>query len=197
MGGTKSTERTDSNQQTTVQPTAEQTELDRLRLEREKVLDPFITDVGVQGLDLSKRLLSGDDLPGFLGGLPAGISPSVTSQIVQDSLKDVRTGLQSSGLLDSGVRAELEARTAADIRTQSEQFNLQNLGQLLNLAVGGQAQPLAGPLGFGSQLSQSLSGLRGSTTRGNVNTVTRNPFLTGGDIVSGFGTGIGAFGALR
>ncbi len=204
MGGSKSSGQSSgsSQQTTTVTPTAEETELNRLRLEREKKLDPSILKAQQQGLDLSSILLTGGrnaSLPGFLADLPGGISSDVTQDIVNRSLGDVRAGLQTGGLLDSGVRKELEARTAADIRTQSAQFNLQNLQQLLNLAVGGQAAPLQSPLGFGSVLSQSLAGLRSTNTSGNFNqrTQTVNPFLTGSNIMQGIGTGIGAFGALR
>lgn len=204
MGGSKSSGQSSgsSQQTTTVTPTAEETELNRLRLEREKSLDPSIRRAQQQGLDLSSLLLTGGSggrgLPGFLQPLPGGISESVTQDIVNQALGDVRAGLQTGGLLDSGVRQELEARTAADIRTQSAQFNLQNLQQLLNLAVGGQAVPLQSPLGFGSLLSQSLAGLRSTNTSGTFNqrTQTVNPFLTGSNIMQGIGTGIGVFGAL-
>ena len=178
MGESKESTESTSRQQTTVQPTAEETELNRLRLDREKALDPSILQAQQQGLDLSSLLLTGggggQGLPGFLQGLPGGISPEVTQDIVDRSLGDVRAGLQQGGLLDSGVRSELEARTSADIRTQSEQFNLQNLSQLLNLAVGGQAQPLASVQGFGGQLSQALAGLRGQTGTGSGTATTRS-----------------------
>lgn len=172
----ESRESTQTTQQQTVQATPEETELNRLRLEREKSLDPFIRQAGESGLTLSNLLLTGQGLPGFLSGLPGGISEDVTQDIVNRSLGDVRAGLQGGGLLDSGVRSELEARTSADIRTQSEQFNLGNLQQLINLAVGGQSQPLAGPLGFGSQLSQSLAGLRGFTSQGSQFGRATQPF---------------------
>jgi len=191
MGSSK--ESGESTQTTTVQPTAEETELNRLRLDREKFLDPFIRQAGESGLDLSNLLLTGQGLPGFLSGLPGGISPEVTQEIVDRSLGDVDVGLQGGGLLDSGVRKELRARTSADIRTQSEQFNIQNLAQLLNLAVGGQAAPLAGPLGFGSQLSQSLAGLRGFTQQGATSGTSRAGFFQPG----GFGQSlVGAGGNI-
>lgn len=189
-----------SQQQTTIQPTAEETELNRLRLEREKSLDPSILSTQQQGLDLIGQLLSGGEqgqLPGFLAGLPGGISPGVTQDIVDRSLGDVRAGLQGRGLLDSGVRSELEARTSADIRTQSAQFNLQNLQQLLNIAVGGQAQVQQPILGFGQQLSQSLAGLRGISQTGSTTGFSRvnNSFFSpqgfGGNIAGSFAGGLG------
>jgi len=182
MGASKETTSGQSTQTQTVQPSPQETELNQLRLDREKALDPSILQAQQQGLDLSSILLTGGEgggLPGFLSGLPQGIGEDVTQDIVNRSLGDVRAGLQGGGLLDSGVRSELEARTSADIRTQAATFNLQNLSQLLNLAVGGQSQPLASPQGFGAQLSQSLAGLRGGTQTGNFNqtTIGPNPFL--------------------
>lgn len=210
MGGSKtstSSEGTSTSQQT-VQPTAEETQLNKLRLARETALDPSILGAQQQGLDLLSILLSGGvgaggQLPGFLKGLPGGISPEVTQDIVNRSLGDVRAGMQGGGLMDSGVRSALEARTSADIRTQSEQFNLQNLQQLLNIGVGGQAQTFAGPLGFGSQLSQSLAGLRGTSqsgsTTGRTTSIGPNPFLQSfqtslGQTLGSPKFGIGPFG---
>ncbi len=190
----RETTRTETQQQQTIQASPEETELNRLRLEREKALDPSILGAQQQGLDLLTALLSGGtqgELPGFLAGLAGGISPEVTQDLVNRSLGDVRAGLQGGGLLDSGVRQELEARTSADIRTQSSQFNLQNLQQLLNLGLGNQAQTFASPLGFGHQLSQSLAGLRGfNRTESSTSFNRGNPFVTG---ARGLGAGAGAF----
>ena len=208
MGSTKTEQSSGtSNSQQTVQPTAEETQLNKLRLARETALDPSILSTQQQGLDLISQLLAGGTnggLPGFLSGLPGGISPEVTQDIVDRSLRDVRGGLQGGGLLDSGVRSALEARTSADIRTQSEQFNLQNLQQLLNIAVGGQSQVQQPILGFGSQLSQSLAGLRGINQTGATTGFmkTNNSFFSpaglGGQIAGGFSQGLGsaAGGAL-
>jgi len=203
MGGTK-TERTEgtSTSQQTIQPTAEETELNKLRLARERQLDPSILRTQQQGLDLISQLLAGGtgpggQLPGFLSGLPGGISPEVTQDIVNRSLGDVRAGLQGGGLLDSGVRSELEARTSADIRTQSEQFNLQNLQQLLNIAIGGQAQVQQPILGFGQQLSSALAGLRrinqtGATTGfGRTTSSFFSPQGFGGYVSGQFAQGLG------
>ena len=201
MGGSKESSSGTTNQQTTVQPTAEETQLNKLRLARETALDPSILQTQQQGLDLISQLLSGGtgaggQLPGFLKGLPGGISPEVTQDIVNRSLGDVRAGLQGGGLLDSGVRSALEARTSADIRTQSEQFNLQNLQQLLNLAVGGQSQVQAPIMGFGGQLAQSLAGLRGTSTSGNFSSQSRaqQPFSkTFSELGSGFNSFLSPF----
>jgi hypothetical protein len=157
-------------QQTTPEATPQERELNVLDLELRKALQPQLIDVNKLALGLSGELLSGGQLPGFLGDLPGGISPEVTQNIVDESLEDVATSAQLGGILDSGVTQELGARTAADIRTQAEQFNIQNLLQLLNLAVGGTAQVQQPALGFGQQLSARLAGLRSEATTGRQTT---------------------------
>jgi len=166
MGSSKTSETSQTSGQQTIQPTAEETELNRLRLEREKFLDPFIRAAGESGLDLSNLLLTGQELPGFLSDLPGGITPEVSREIGEEAVRVITPSFQQGGLLDSGVRASVSGRVAGDVLRESRQFNLQNLQQLLNIAVGGQAAPLAGPIGFGGQLAQSLAGLRGITTTG-------------------------------
>ncbi len=168
-------EKTTTQQTQRAEPTAEEQELIGLQLERARAAQPGQLQVQEQGLNLINQLLTGQDLPGFLQGLPGGISPDVTSRIVQQSLEDVRPGLQASGILDSGVRAELETETAADIRTKSEQFNIQNLSQLLNLAVGGQSMVQSPLLQQQGQLGGQLAGLR--TTTGTSAQFGMNPFL--------------------
>lgn len=138
----------------------EERQLNALDLALREEVQPQLIDVNKAGLSLSEQLLSGGALPGFLSGLPQGISPEVTQDIVDRSLRDVASSAQLGGFLDSGVAQQLGARTAADVRTQSEQFNIQNLMQLLNVGVGGQAQAQAGASGFGSELGGRLSGLR-------------------------------------
>ena len=192
MGDVIGTQETTQIEETTqrVEATPEEQELNRLSLERVRAAQPGQIQTQQSGLSLINQLLTGQDLPGFLKGLPGGISPEVTGNIVQQSLADVRPGLQASGLLDSGVRAELEASTASDIRNQSEQFNIGNLLNLLNLAVGGQAQIQSPLLGQSGQLGQQLAGLRSSF--GTSQTTQTNPFITGKDITSGIGTGVAA-----
>ncbi|GAG65254.1 unnamed protein product, partial [marine sediment metagenome] len=102
---------------------------------------------------------------GFLGDLPGGISEERTGEIVQESLRDIDPRFQQSGLLDSGVRASISGRVAGDIRRQSEEFNIGNRLNLLNLALGGQAQVQQPILGFSSQLGQRLAGLRPTSTQ--------------------------------
>lgn len=169
---------------TTPKPTAEMTALNKLDLEARQQLQPQFIDVQRGGFDLAANLLRGQQLPGYLGTLPGGISPELTSEMVQQSLRDITPSFQQAGLLDSGVRASVSARTAGDIRRQSAEFNIQNLSQLLNLALGGQAQVQQPAISQAGMLGQRLAGLtRFSTTgsqTGTSATKTReNPFLLG------------------
>lgn len=112
------------------------------------------------GLSTLENILSGNNLPGFLNRLKEGISPDVTNSIVQKSLEDIRPGLQASGIYDSGIRADLESRTAADVRRQSEETNLGYIQNLLQLALGG--VPALSNNVFSQQqlLADRLAGLR-------------------------------------
>lgn len=151
---------------TSYTPTAEQTELDKLQLEQARATQAGQIQMQQSGLALGNQLLNGQALPGYLGRLPGGISEDVTQGIVNSALRDIQPQMQRSGLLDSGVNASVSARTSGDIRTQAEQFNLQNLMQLLNLGVGGQAQIQAPIQSNASMLGARLAGLAGSTTSG-------------------------------
>ncbi len=139
MGEERTTQETE--QETTVQQTPEEKELNKLLLERQRAAQEGTITAQTGGLDLINQLLTGQDLPGFLQQLPGGISPeAIGTQATQLAGKNV-AGFQSLGIADSGVAFR---ETAEDIASQilfpAEQFNLQNISQLLNLAVGGQAQ---------------------------------------------------------
>lgn len=183
-----------SQQQTQYTPTAEETELNKLYLARERQLDPQITGVQSQGLNLVSSLLRGEQLPGYLNTLPGGISPEVTQGIVNQSLNDLNVQLAHSGagtFLESGAAQAAGVRTAGDIRNQSEQFNLQNLLQLLNIGIGGQAQVQAPIQGFSSMLSGRLAGLRGVNQTGTATSTFRyNPFKE--SFYSSLGSGLGS-----
>lgn len=199
MGKERTVVQTSSNQSAQYTATPEEQELNRLQLAQAREFDPIQRELNLRGGNLVNNLLAGQPLPGYLGGLPGGISEDVTSQIVRDSIRDLQGSFQSAGLLDSGVNAAISARTAADIRTQSAQFNLQNLQQLLNIAVGGQAQVQTPQISQSGILSQRLAGLRGfsGTTTGNQTTIGMNPFMKSFQQGLGQSLGGGSFGALK
>ena len=178
--------------------TPEEKELNKLALERARAAQPGQIAVQKQSLGLSEDLLGGlasgvTESP-ILNRVLAGISPEVTEGIVQESLADIRPGLQSAGLLDSGVRAELEMSTAADIRRASEEANLNTLFNLLNVSQG-QAAQIQQPLLSQSQaLGQRLAGLRQQT--GTTTLKQMNPFLKSFQTSFGQGLGKGAAGFI-
>jgi len=208
MGGEKTTQAQETTQTTTPQPTAQETELSQLELERQRAVQQPLIETQQQGLGLINALLTGStELPGFFGEIGRGISPEVTGDIVQESLRDITPSFQSQGILDSGTRASISARTAGDIRRGSAEFNLGNKLNLLNLALSGQAQ-VQQPLMAQSQLlSSRLAGLRPVTSTGTgSSTLTQmNPFMKsfqqglgsgfGGKIGGGLAGGLPGFGA--
>lgn len=198
MSDEKTTTTTNSSATSTPAPTAEETRLNQLDLQAREANQQGVMDIQKNGLNLGNLLLQGLQLPGYLKNLPGGISPDVTQQIVDDSLRDIRPGFQQGGILDSGVAASISARTAADVRTQSEQFNLQNLQQLINLAVGGQAQVQQPILGQAANLGSRLAGLRSVTQTGNGSSTqsSMNPFLKSFQTSLGSSLGSGKFGAM-
>lgn len=169
MGSTKTT-----TTEQKVTPTPEEVELNQLRLRQAKATEQQQTNVQQQGLNLVAQLLTGQQLPGYLSTLPGGITDDQASNLAQKAVNDIRPGFQASGILDSGVAADISARTAGDIRRSVGEFNIGNLLNLLNLAVGGQAQIQSPILQNQGQLGASLAGLR--TTTGTT-TQRSNPFL--------------------
>ena len=203
MGGEKTKTNSSQNQQTqqSTQYTASPEERERLnfQLGQEKAFAPYQQQLNINAANLVNSLLQGQNLPGYLNQLPGGISGDVTQSIVNQSLEDIAPRFQSSGILDSGVAAQISGRTAADIRNQSAQFNLQNLMQLLNLAVGGQAQVQQPALQTSAQIGNSLAGLRSINQSGSFSgnqtqsTIGMNPFFK--SFQTSLGQNLGSFGS--
>jgi len=182
MGGSKGSESTQSGSTTQQrQPTKEETRLNQLDVELREKTNPFLMAMQTQGLQLGTQLLEGrTPLPGWMQGMEQGISPEVTQGIVDESLKDVDAKMAGQGLMDSGTRASVMARTSGDIRRASEEYNIGNKLNMLNLALTGQAQVQSPILGFSSNLGQRLTTL-GPTTK-NFNTTTTMPGSGGWNI---------------
>ena len=191
MGKSKETSSSQQSSTQVAQPTAEETALNKLDLEARQATQPGLIKAQTSGLNLSNLLLQGLGLPGYLGQLPGGISEDVTQDIVGQSLRDIQPGFQQSGLLDSGVRASISARTAGDVRRQSAQFNIQNLQQLLNLALGGQAQVQQPIIGQAGAFGERLGGLRSITQTGGTTTTTKKPNVFLQSFAQGAGQGLG------
>lgn len=162
---------------TTPQATAEETRLNQLEVERVEASNPGQIDVQKKGLDLVSQLLSGGTLPGYLNKLPAGIDEAAQNDLATKAVGDIQPQFQGAGLLDSGVNASISGRVAGDIRRASYESNLNNLFNLLNLAVGGQAQIQAPLLEQSQNLGNRLAGLRSVNSTGMQTTSSMNPFL--------------------
>lgn len=194
MGKEKQT--TVVNQTTTPTATPEETELNKLEIERQKALQQPWLNVQQGSLDLiSKMLAGGINLPDYANKMGMTIGEDQTSQIVQSSLKDLYPQFQSSGIMDSGVAASVAGRTAADIRRAVAETNIGGIQNLLNLVLSGQAQVQQPLLAQSQILSQKLAGLRSTTTSGQTTQYGMNPFLK--SFQTSFGTSLGkglAFG---
>ncbi len=194
MGQEKTTTTIDNTQKVT--PTAEETRKNQLDLQLREASQAGQMELQQSGLNLSNLLLKGStNLPGFFGELGTGINQDVQNQIVQESLRAIRPGFQSSGLMDSGTAASIEARTAGDIYRSSAEYNMNNKFNLLNLAFGGQAQIQQPLMAQSSLLSQSLAGLRTINTTGTTTTKSMNPFLKSFQTSLGNSLGSGSFGS--
>jgi hypothetical protein len=131
--------------------------------------DPRQRELNRVGSENVLALLQGRDLPGYLKKLPGGIDEATTADIANRSIKDIQPFFGQAGLMDSGVNQQISSRTAGDVRRASAEFNINNLMQLLNIGTGGQAQVVSNAQQNQSTFSQSLAGLRGSTTQGSYN----------------------------
>lgn len=136
MGGTKIQSSTQTTSVPT--PTAEETELNKLQLEQQRAIQPQQTAMQQQAFQLGSQMLQGQQLPGYLQGLPQGVTAEQipleaglfgeerTSDIVQRALRDIYPQFQAMGLpVESGVAQSIAGRTAGDIRTQVGESDLE------------------------------------------------------------------------
>jgi hypothetical protein len=173
------------------QPTAEEERMNRLQADIVEATAPYQKATQIAGLSLSEMLLRGQEpLPGYFNQLSQGISPEVTQSIVSQSLKDIAPSFQSAGIMDSGVAASISARTSADIRRASEEYNIGNRLNLLNLALSGQAQVQAPVLATSQQLRGSLGSLGKMTSTTNSYQSDNNTF--GRTFMQSFGQSAGS-----
>ena len=199
MGSSKESGGSQQTQQTTYQPTAEETELNKLQLEQARASQAGTMQAQQSGLSLINQLLTGQALPGYLNTLPGGISPDVTQGIVNQSLRDVAQQGNMFGIGDSGTIQSIGARTAGDIRLSAEEFNLQNLMQLLNLASGQAAQTQSIGSNTVNSLGSRLAGLRPMTQTGTTSSWSQstpsglNMALSGMQGLGGLMSGVGGF----
>ncbi len=196
MGGDRTKNKTSQQTQTQYTASPEERQLINFQLQQAQAFDPMQRQLNQNAGDLVNNLLQGRSLPGYLNNLPGGIDENTISGISKQAIADITPQFQKSGILDSGVAAQIAGRTSADIRNQAAQFNLQNLQQLLNLAVGGQAQVQQPILNTTAQLGGSLAGLRtmSQSGSGSQTTVGMNPFLK--SFQTTLGQTAGSFGQI-
>jgi hypothetical protein len=198
MGREKQSGSTTINQQSQATPTAEETALNKLQLEQAQAAQAGTIEAQSNSMNLVNKLLTGSmDLPGYLKTLAGGITEDQTQSMVNQSLRDIRPGFQSQGILDSGTAMSIAGRTAGDIRNQNAQFNIGALQNMLNLALSGQAQVQAPVQGATSQLGSRLAGLRSTTSSSSQSTeqYSMNPFLKSFQTSLGSSLGSGSFGS--
>ncbi len=126
------------------------------------------------------------------GGTPGakgigGIGDDQINEIVKNSLRDIPTSLQASGVLDSGAGQEYYGRQAANVRSGLAQFNTSAAQNLFNLAAGGQSNLQGQYQNQTNTMTNQLAGLR--SINGTQTTLGMNPFLK--SFQQGLGTSLG------
>jgi len=195
MGGERTT--TEQSSQKQVTATAEETELNKLALERQRAIQDQQIGIQQQGFDLFSQLLAGDqDLPGILGQLSTGISADAVGGQAAELAKRNFANFNALGLADSGVAFR---ETAEDIASQIllpvEASNRADFFNLLNIGVGGQAQAQSGALASSQGLGSRLAGLRTVNQTGSSTVTAPNPFLSSFQTSFGQNLGSAAFKA--
>lgn len=187
MGKEKTTQETQQAQSQTYQMSPEEKEMYKLSLDQAKASQPYAIQ-GIQNLgEMYNKLFTGQQIGGYFQPLVEGISELAISDLSKEAVADISPALQQSGLIDSGVNARLQARTAGDIRRAGYEYNLNNLFRLLGLITTGQTQATQ----LGSSAASTASGIaKGTgtttgTTSGMSTTTSMNPFL------KSFQTGMG------
>ena len=152
--------------------------MNQMLLSNMQQLNPASVGLQSQGINTATALLGGQPLPGYLSGLPGGITSEQNQSMTNETMKQLMPQFQQGGVLNSGAAASVAGNTMASLRNQNAQFNLQNLQQLLNIGVGGQAAPLQVGSSQLGQLNSSLQGLRSFNQFGNTTNTQlgQNPF---------------------
>jgi hypothetical protein len=218
MGKEKTTTRstqdtqTENQQSTTQSQQATATAAEVAQNAREADELGATSDVAQQGqfgaFNLINALLTGGSLPGFLGGLPGGISPEAIGTQASRVASQAQPGFQSLGIADSGVAFRETAQDVAEnVLFPAEQFNISNLFNLLQTGLSGQSSLQGQRIAQQGNLGARLAGLRsitGSSTgqfsgttssQGQTTVSAPNPFLSEFQKSLGNSLGSGSFGS--
>lgn len=163
-GGGSTTVVNQSSSTTPNPPSAEETALQKLELERRSAIQPQLLQSDQNLFHLLEPLSRGQAPGGMFAGVGQGISSDTMNRIIQDSLTATTPSFEKSGLLDSGVRASLQSRMVGDIMTQSELYKQREVYNLLSFIVGAPGIAQEPIINEAGTLSNSLSALRGTTT---------------------------------
>jgi hypothetical protein len=151
--------------------------MNRLRLEQYKGLQPQETQYYSNAYNLANQMMTGGQLPGYLGTVAGGLSPETIGNQAALYAQQNMPGFQSLGLGDSGVAYNQVARGIAnEVLLPTSEYNSNLLLNMLNLATGQSAQGTNQFTSGSQQLAGQLAGLRSYQTTSS-NTQTRNPFL--------------------
>ncbi len=116
-----------------------------------------------QRQDILGPLLRGEQAPGAFAALGA---PLEEGRAFEQGRERILSSLAEAGLLDSGIRAELETQLSGQIATESELARRGQLSNLLNVALGGTGA-LVGEVGaLGGAPIQTALGGGGAITTG-------------------------------
>lgn len=173
-----------TSQQTTPQPTGTESQLMSNELSLSNAALPGQIQNQGYAQNLQGLLMTGQSLPGYLSGLPGGVSQNQSMNEAALGNQSIATQYQAMGGLDSGSAAQAMAGNTANTLNSNAQFNVENLANLLNLASG-QAYQNAGLSSSNNAMLGSQSGALASTNTTN----TTNPFLT--NLYSSLGSSVG------
>jgi hypothetical protein len=196
MGSEKSN--TSGQTSSTYQQSPYEQGLSKVAMENAQAAQAGQQKVNNAGLSAVNQLLTGEALPGYLSSLPGGITQDTFNKSMDWSMKSMNNQLAASGagsFLESGQSRDTGLRFGAEQALGAQQFNLQNLMQLLNLGVGGTAQ-VQQPINASNSMLGGLVKGTGTTTGQTNSTVTSmNPFLKSFQQGAGTSLGGGNFGS--
>ena len=185
----------ESSSTTKPKATAEETEMNKILLQRMKDTAGQQTQLQQTALGLGQNILSGNEnaMPDWYKKMYS-ISPQAMSTQAANMVRSGQTSAQSMGIGDSGeMWKAITNDVANNLVYPAEQFNIGAKQNLLNLALSGQAQVQAPVVSNTNTLANQLAGLRTTQTSG-TQTQSANPFSL---IAQGLGTGIGMWAGMK
>lgn len=119
--------------------------------------------LGAQREQVISPLLRGEAAPGMFGALG---TPFEEGPAFERGRERILSSLSEAGLLDSGIRAELETQLSGDIAAQTEQARRGELANLLNIGLGGAGGAIGEVSALGGAPIQTALGGGGAVSTG-------------------------------